>query len=153
MLDPTESSLFLLCVHEPLCPPVELPTEVHELGFHALVQVSGDALNSGCVWSKRQVCRHVRITQWPDTGFQRLGLCYHISFDAPNFRYENDNLGLMTCSRKSLQKLPCTTIFHVLQAGYWLQFSTSNNSTSLFDHGLLYRHCAKLPADGMPCPI
>ena len=48
------------------------------------------------------------------------------------------------CSSMSLQKLPKTTVFQVEMAGYWVQFSTSNNSTSLFDHWLLYRHCAKL---------
>ena len=50
----------------------------------------------------------------------------------------------LSCSNRSLQKLPKTTVFQVEMAGYWVQFSTSNNSTSLFDHWLLYRHCAKL---------
>ena len=50
----------------------------------------------------------------------------------------------LTTPYGSFQKLPQVTIFHVSRAGYWLQFSTSNNSTSLFDHWLLYRHCAKL---------
>ena len=56
------------------------------------------------------------------------------------------------CFRKSLQKLAQTRVFHPVRPGYWVQFSTSNNSTSLFDHWLLYRHCAKLnlpaPTDG-----
>ena len=56
------------------------------------------------------------------------------------------------CFRRSLQKLAQTRVFHPVRPGYWVQFSTSNNSTSLFDHWLLYRHCAKLnlpaPTDG-----
>ena len=46
--------------------------------------------------------------------------------------------------RRNLQKLAQLMVFHINQPGYWHQFSTSNNSTSLFDHWLLYRHCAKL---------
>ena len=43
--------------------------------------------------------------------------------------------------------MPKTTMFQVEMAGYWVLFSTNNNSTSLFDHWLLYRHCAKLKRD------
>ena len=47
-------------------------------------------------------------------------------------------------SQGSLQKLPQSVIFQTERAGYWVQFSTSNNSSSLFDHCLLYHLCAKL---------
>ena len=51
---------------------------------------------------------------------------------------------MFICFHRSLQKLPQLVMFQTRRAGYWVQFSTSNNSTSLFDHWLLYRHCAKL---------
>ena len=46
--------------------------------------------------------------------------------------------------RKAIQILPRPTLLHVVLAGYWVKFSTSNNSTSDKPHWLLYRHCAKL---------
>ena len=53
-------------------------------------------------------------------------------------------LYLLIRPRKAVQTLPWPTVFHVVQAGYWVKFSTSNNSTSDKPHWLLYRHCAKL---------
>ena len=44
----------------------------------------------------------------------------------------------------NLQKLAISRMFHLEKPGYWFQFSTSNNTISLFDHWLVYRHCAKL---------
>ena len=44
----------------------------------------------------------------------------------------------------NLKKLAISKMFHLKMPGYWFQFSTSNNTISLFDHWLVYRHCAKL---------
>ena len=56
---------------------------------------------------------------------------------------------LSICSRGSLHKLRMPTIFQVVSAGYWVKFSTSNNHASDKPHWLWYRHCAKLPIEGI----
>ena len=48
------------------------------------------------------------------------------------------------------QKLHQPTMFHVVCAGNWEQFSTSNNRASVRLHWLRYRHCAKLPSAPLP---
>ncbi len=59
----------------------------------------------------------------------------------------------MLSLRRDCQELPRLTVFQVIQAGYWVKFSTSNDHASDEPHRLQYCHCERMPARVATSPV